>query len=44
MTVNRLAAPETCDVDIAPPSTAWRCQVNGGQPTRTPDGPTAAAP
>jgi poly(3-hydroxybutyrate) depolymerase len=30
MTVNRLAAPETCDVDIAPPSAAWRCQVNGG--------------
>lgn len=30
MTVNRLAAPETCDVDIAPPSAAWRGQVNGG--------------
>jgi poly(hydroxyalkanoate) depolymerase family esterase len=30
MTVNRLAAPETCDADIASPAAAWRGQVNDG--------------
>jgi poly(hydroxyalkanoate) depolymerase family esterase len=30
MTANRLAAPETCDLDIARPTTTSRGQVNGG--------------
>ena len=30
MTANHLAAPETCDHDVARPSTTWRAQVSGG--------------
>jgi poly(hydroxyalkanoate) depolymerase family esterase len=30
MTINRLAAPETCDADIARPTTTARGQVDGG--------------
>jgi poly(3-hydroxybutyrate) depolymerase len=30
MTANRLAAPETCDLDLARPATTSRGQVNGG--------------
>ncbi len=30
MTANNLAAPETCDHDVARPATSWRAQVPGG--------------
>jgi poly(hydroxyalkanoate) depolymerase family esterase len=30
MSANRLAAPETCAIDIAQPSATWRGRVNGG--------------
>jgi poly(hydroxyalkanoate) depolymerase family esterase len=30
MAANRLAAPETCDLDIAQPSNTWQDQVTGG--------------
>jgi len=32
MTANHLAAPETCDHDVARPTTSWRAEVDGGHP------------
>jgi poly(3-hydroxybutyrate) depolymerase len=32
MTANHLAAPQTCDHDVARPTTCWRAQVDGGHP------------